>query len=145
MRPDGRRNDELRTIEIAPNYLTTAEGSALITFGNTQVLCAASVEQSVPPFLRNSGKGWVTAEYSMLPRATSTRTARRSGTSTRTRGSDRRSRSMAAPRRGNAPTVASEAIAVADAIEVAVDKVGEMRFPTRLADLVMLEDGTVCC
>ena len=76
MRPDGRRNDELRTIEIAPNYLTTAEGSALITFGNTQVLCAASVEQTVPPFLRNSGKGWVTAEYAMLPRATATRSPR---------------------------------------------------------------------
>ncbi len=76
MRPDGRRNDELRTIEIAPNYLTTAEGSALITVGNTQVLCAASVEQTVPPFLRNSGKGWVTAEYAMLPRATATRSPR---------------------------------------------------------------------
>src|SRR5689334_14775751 len=76
MRPDGRRNDELRTIEIAPNYLTTAEGSALITFGNTQVLCAASVEQTVPPFLRNSGKGWVTAEYAMLPRSTATRSPR---------------------------------------------------------------------
>lgn len=76
MRPDGRKNDELRAVEIAPNYLTTAEGSALITVGNTQVLCAASVEQTVPPFLRNSGKGWVTAEYSMLPRATATRTPR---------------------------------------------------------------------
>jgi len=76
MRPDGRRNDELRTIEIAPNYLTTAEGSALITVGHTQVLCAASVEQTVPPFLRNTGKGWVTAEYSMLPRATATRSPR---------------------------------------------------------------------
>lgn len=76
MRPDGRRPDELRAIEIAPNYLKTAEGSVLITFGNTQVLCAASVETSVPPFLRNTGKGWVTAEYSMLPRATATRTPR---------------------------------------------------------------------
>src|ERR1700723_3211837 len=76
MRPDGRRPDELRPVEISPNYLKTAEGSVLITFGNTQVLCAASVEQTVPPFLRNTGKGWVTAEYSMLPRATATRTAR---------------------------------------------------------------------
>src|ERR1700724_1588379 len=76
MRPDGRRPDELRPVEIATGYLKTAEGSALITIGNTQVLCAASVETSVPPFLRNTGKGWVTAEYSMLPRATSTRTAR---------------------------------------------------------------------
>src|ERR1700722_12072174 len=76
MRPDGRRADELRPVEIATGYLKTAEGSALITVGNTQVLCAASVESSVPAFLRNTGKGWVTAEYSMLPRATATRTAR---------------------------------------------------------------------
>src|ERR1700758_697310 len=76
MRPDGRQPDEIRPVEIATGYLKTAEGSALITIGNTQVLCAASVETSVPPFLRNTGKGWVTAEYSMLPRATSTRTAR---------------------------------------------------------------------
>jgi len=76
MRPDGRKPDELRPVEIATGYLKTAEGSALITIGNTQVLCAASVETSVPAFLRNSGQGWVTAEYSMLPRATSTRTAR---------------------------------------------------------------------
>ncbi len=76
MRPDGRKPDQLRDIEIAPHYLKTAEGSALITVGNTQVLCAASVEQSVPGFLRNSGKGWVTAEYSMLPRATATRSPR---------------------------------------------------------------------
>lgn len=76
MRPDGRQPDELRPVEIATGYLKTAEGSALITVGNTQVLCAASVEPAVPPFLRNTGKGWVTAEYSMLPRATATRTAR---------------------------------------------------------------------
>src|ERR1700735_5322767 len=76
MRPDGRKPDELRPVEIATGYLKTAEGSALITIGNTQVLCAASVETSVPAFLRNTGQGWVTAEYSMLPRATSTRTAR---------------------------------------------------------------------
>src|SRR3954463_1244560 len=76
MRPDGRRPDELRPVEITPGYLKTAEGSVLVTMGNTQVLCAASVETSVPAFLRNTGKGWVTAEYSMLPRATSTTTAR---------------------------------------------------------------------
>src|SRR5438477_2249970 len=76
MRPDGRRADELRPVEITPGYLKTAEGSALITVGNTRVLCAASVETSVPQFLRNTGKGWVTAEYSMLPRATLTRTPR---------------------------------------------------------------------
>lgn len=76
MRPDGRLPNEMRPVEIAPGYLRTAEGSALITMGNTQVLCAASIESSTPPFLRNTGRGWVTAEYSMLPRATSTRTAR---------------------------------------------------------------------
>jgi ribonuclease PH len=76
MRIDQRKNNELRPVEIIPGYIRTAEGSALIKVGNTHVLCAASVETSVPPFLRNTGKGWVTAEYSMLPRATSTRTPR---------------------------------------------------------------------
>src|ERR1700685_1776822 len=76
MRPDGRKPGELRPVEIATGYWKTAEGSALSTVGNTQVLCAASVESSIPSFLRNTGKGWVTAEYSMLPRATATRTAR---------------------------------------------------------------------
>jgi ribonuclease PH len=66
----------MRPVRITTNYLATPEGSALIEIGNTRVLCAASVEESVPQFLRNSGKGWVTAEYSMLPRATVTRTAR---------------------------------------------------------------------
>ena len=76
MRVDNRGPADLRPIEILPNYLMTAEGSALIRAGNTHVICTASVEDTVPPFLRNSGKGWVTAEYSMLPRATSKRTAR---------------------------------------------------------------------
>src|SRR6185312_4010077 len=76
MRTDGRTLNQARPLKITPGYLLTAEGSALIEVGNTRVLCAATVEDSVPPFLRNSGKGWVTAEYSMLPRATSTRTAR---------------------------------------------------------------------
>ena len=76
IRPDGRHAAQLRPVEIMPGYLKTAEGSALITVGNTRVLCAATVEQGVPPWLRNTGKGWVTAEYSMLPRATSTRTPR---------------------------------------------------------------------
>src|SRR5450631_4059257 len=76
MRADSRLTNELRAVTIVPGYLKTAEGSALITVGNTQVLCAASVENSVPAFLRNSGKGWVTAEYAMLPRATGTRTPR---------------------------------------------------------------------
>jgi ribonuclease PH len=76
MRADNRQLGEMRKVEIVTGYLKTAEGSALIQVGNTQVLCAASVEESVPPFLRNSGKGWVTAEYSMLPRATARRTPR---------------------------------------------------------------------
>lgn len=76
MRIDGRRADEPRDHKIQTNYLVTAEGSVLIEVGNTRVLCAATVEDTVPAFLRNTGKGWVTAEYSMLPRATATRTAR---------------------------------------------------------------------
>ncbi len=66
----------MRTVRIEPNYLVTAEGSALIEVGHTRVLCTASIEETVPPFLRNSGKGWVTAEYAMLPRATVSRTPR---------------------------------------------------------------------
>ncbi len=76
MRTDNRQPGEMRPVEIIPGYLLTAEGSALIKVGYTQVLCAASVEDTVPPFLRNSGKGWITAEYSMLPRATAKRTPR---------------------------------------------------------------------
>lgn len=76
MRTDSRGPNQLRPTKIMPNYLMTAEGSVLIEVGYTRVICAATVETSVPPFLRNSGKGWVTAEYSMLPRATSTRTQR---------------------------------------------------------------------
>src|SRR5262252_2922047 len=76
MRVDQRTADCLRSMEIIPGYLMTAEGSALIKAGNTHVLCAASVEDTVPQFLRNSGKGWVTAEYSMLPRATARRSPR---------------------------------------------------------------------
>lgn len=76
MRIDGRSPDQMRPVKFQTEYLLTAEGSVLIEVGNTRVLCAASVEDSVPPFLRNSGKGWVTAEYSMLPRATGTRTTR---------------------------------------------------------------------
>jgi ribonuclease PH len=73
MRPSGRANDGLRPISFTPGYARHAEGSCLIRMGNTEVLCAASVEGRVPPFLRNSGQGWVTAEYGMLPRATHTR------------------------------------------------------------------------
>ncbi|MEO8125937.1 MAG: ribonuclease PH [Bryobacteraceae bacterium] len=66
----------MRPVRLITNYLLTAEGSAIIEVGNTRVLCASSIEESVPPFVRGSGKGWVTAEYSMLPRATATRTPR---------------------------------------------------------------------
>jgi ribonuclease PH len=76
MRTDSRAPGQLRPVEIIPEWIATAEGSALIKVGNTHVLCAATVEDTVPPFLRNAGKGWVTAEYSMLPRATSRRTPR---------------------------------------------------------------------
>jgi ribonuclease PH len=76
MRTDNRQAGEMRPVEIVIDYLMTAEGSALIKVGNTHVLCAATIEDTVPPFLRNSGKGWVTAEYSMLPRATAKRTPR---------------------------------------------------------------------
>lgn len=76
MRVDGRRVDELRPVKITIGYQQTAEGSALIEVGNTRVLCAATVESSVPQWLRGGGKGWVTAEYSMLPRATTTRSQR---------------------------------------------------------------------
>jgi len=76
MRSDGRRADQMRPVEITTGYLLTAEGSALITVGNTRVLCAASIEETVPQFLRGTGKGWVTAEYSLLPRATFQRTPR---------------------------------------------------------------------
>ena len=76
MRIDGRQHDHMRPVRITTNYLVTPEGSALIEVGNTRVLCTASIEESVPPFMRGSGKGWVTAEYAMLPRATATRTPR---------------------------------------------------------------------
>jgi ribonuclease PH len=75
-RSDNRTSDQMRPVNILPGYISTAEGSVLIEVGNTRVICTASIEETVPPFLRNSGKGWITAEYSMLPRATLTRTPR---------------------------------------------------------------------
>jgi ribonuclease PH len=78
MRPDGRKFDELRDIRITRNYLKSAEGSVLIEMGDTKVICAASIENKVPPFLRDMNRGWVTGEYAMLPRATDTRTVRES-------------------------------------------------------------------
>ena len=76
MRPDGRKSNELRSLSIEPGYLKDPEGSALIRMGDTWVLCTASVDEKVPPFMKDSGKGWVTAEYAMLPRATTTRSSR---------------------------------------------------------------------
>jgi ribonuclease PH len=76
MRPSGRADDQMRPVSLEPGFSKYAEGSCLARFGDTHVLCTASVEERVPPFLRNTGSGWVTAEYGMLPRATSTRTDR---------------------------------------------------------------------
>ena len=76
MRPSGRAPDEMRAISFEPHYTKHAEGSVLVEFGDTKVICTASVEESVPPFLRGKGQGWVTAEYGMLPRATNTRMRR---------------------------------------------------------------------
>lgn len=75
-RPSGRRPDEMRRISLDPSFLKYAEGSCLVKYGETHVLCTASLENQAPPFLRGSGKGWVTAEYGMLPRATQERTRR---------------------------------------------------------------------
>src|SRR5256886_8081529 len=75
-RPSGRRPDEMRHVSLEPSVLKNAEGSCLVKYGNTHVLCTASLESQAPMFLRGSGKGWVTAEYGMLPRATSERTRR---------------------------------------------------------------------
>lgn len=76
MRPSGRKVDELRAVTLAPGYTRYAEGSVLVCFGETQVLCTASVEPRVPPWLKGQGSGWVTAEYGMLPRATHSRAPR---------------------------------------------------------------------
>jgi ribonuclease PH len=76
MRPSGRLPDALRPVSLEPGFAKYAEGSCLARFGDTHVLCAATVEERVPPFLRNTGRGWVTAEYGMLPRSTHTRTDR---------------------------------------------------------------------
>ncbi len=78
MRPDGRKNDQLREVKITRNFVKTAEGSVLIEMGDTRVICAATIEDKVPPFLKDQKKGWVTAEYGMLPRSTQTRMMRES-------------------------------------------------------------------
>jgi ribonuclease PH len=78
MRADGRQWDEMRTVTITGSYLKYAKGSVLIELGNTKVICTAALEDDVPPFLKNSGRGWLTAEYSMLPMSTQTRNTRES-------------------------------------------------------------------
>lgn len=78
MRHDGRKQDEIRRVEIVTDYVKHPEGSVLISVGDTKVICNASIEDRVPPFMRGEGKGWITAEYSMLPRATEQRTIRES-------------------------------------------------------------------
>jgi ribonuclease PH len=78
MRPDGRKADELREIKITRNFIKTAEGSVLIEVGDTRVICTASIEDKVPPFLKDQNKGWITGEYSMLPRSTLSRSIRES-------------------------------------------------------------------
>jgi ribonuclease PH len=78
-RRDGRKPEDLRPVRITRNYVKHAEGAVLVEVGDTRVICTASVEDRVPPFLRGAGQGWVTAEYGMLPRATTTRTAREAG------------------------------------------------------------------
>jgi len=75
-RSDNRQPEQMRPVNIIPEFISTAEGSALIEVGNTRVICTASIEESVPGFMKGAGKGWITAEYSMLPRSTLTRTAR---------------------------------------------------------------------
>jgi ribonuclease PH len=75
-RPSGRRHDELRPVRLTRNYTRHAEGAVLVEFGDTKVICTASVEEKVPPFLKGKGQGWVTAEYGMLPRSTNTRSDR---------------------------------------------------------------------
>ena len=76
MRPDGRKNNEIREVKVHRNFIGTAEGSVLISMGNTRVICTASIEDRVPLFLKDQKKGWITAEYSMLPRATQARVTR---------------------------------------------------------------------
>src|SRR5262245_61992830 len=78
MRIDGRLPGQLRPVRVTTDFITSAEGSVLIEVGRTRVICTASVEDVVPPFLRNTGKGWLTSEYAMIPRATNTRSARES-------------------------------------------------------------------
>ena len=75
-RSDSRAPDQLRPVQMTPEFITTAEGSVLIEVGNTRVICTASIEETVPQFMRNTGKGWISSEYSMLPRSTLTRTPR---------------------------------------------------------------------
>ena len=76
MRANERKNNELRSVEFIPHYIINPEGAVLVSFGNTKVICTATIEHKLPPFMRGQGKGWITAEYNMLPRSTATRKPR---------------------------------------------------------------------
>ena len=91
MRKDGRSPTQMRPVRMTPGFISQAEGSVLIEVGRTRVICTASVEEIVPGFLKGQGKGWITSEYSMIPRATNTRTARESSTGKRSGARRRRS------------------------------------------------------
>ena len=82
-RHDGRAADQLRPLKMTPGFISQAEGSVLLEAGRTRVICTASIEETVPPFLKGQGKGWITSEYAMIPRSTNTRTARESSTGKR--------------------------------------------------------------
>ena len=122
MRPDNRANDALRPVTIERHYLDHAEGSVLIAFGATRVLCAATFDEEVPPFLRGQGKGWVTAEYAMLPRSTHDRVSR------------------AAARKGRALEI-SRLIGRSLRSVVDLDALGECRF-TLDCDVIQADGGT---
>ena len=106
MRHSGRAPDQMRAIIMEPGFTRHAEGSCLVAFGDTRVLCTASVETNLPPWLRGKGKGWVTAEYGMLPRATHTR-GRREAASGRSRSIATSSRPTAAPAPPRSPALGS--------------------------------------
>src|ERR1700751_1138743 len=125
VRPSGRAPDQLREISIQRRYTRHAEGSVLISFGDTRVLCTASVDEKLPPFLRGKGEGWVTAEYSMLPRATHTRG----------------SREAAKGKRGGRPQEIQRLIGRALRSVVDMKKLGERQI-TLDCDVIQADGGT---
>src|SRR5215213_9157589 len=137
MRPDGRSADQLRPVRITPDYTRWAEGSVLVEFGETKVICTASVENKVPPFLEGKGSGWVTGEYSMLPRSTHTRSGRNpGGTRTAAVTGGWVALAMAIQRLGKSHGVSPEALRLA----VAAVSTGIVAGEPRL-DLAYVEDS----